>query len=71
MSRLLMGTAEMRLRLGDISRQRVYQLTQRKDWPAPYDDLIQGRVWKRQDIEAWVRRHRPDLADPGNTSTEE
>jgi prophage regulatory protein len=56
-----MGTAEIRQRLGDISRQRVYQLTQRPDWPSPYDHLIQGRVWKRDDIEAWIRLRRPDL----------
>jgi prophage regulatory protein len=56
-----MGTAEIRQRLGDVSRQRVYQLTQRPDWPPPYDHLIQGRVWKREDIEAWIRAHRPDL----------
>lgn len=58
-----MGTAEIRKRFGDISRQRVYQLTQRLDWPSPCDHLIRGRVWKRGDIEAWIRVHRPDLAD--------
>jgi hypothetical protein len=42
MSRFLMGAAEIRQRLRDISRQRVYQLTQRSDWPASYDELIQG-----------------------------
>jgi hypothetical protein len=56
-----MGAAEIRQRLGDISRQRICQLTQRPDWPSPYDELIQGRVWKRDDIEAWIRAHRPDL----------
>jgi hypothetical protein len=46
-----MGAAEIRQRLGGISRQRVYQLTQRPDWPAPYDELIQGKVWRREDVE--------------------
>jgi hypothetical protein len=32
MSRLLMGSAEIRQRLGGISRQRVYQLTLLPDW---------------------------------------
>jgi hypothetical protein len=38
-----MGAAEIRLRLGGISRQHVHQRTQRSDWPAPYDELVQGR----------------------------
>jgi prophage regulatory protein len=51
----LMGTAEIRHRLGDISRQRVHQLTQRSDWPSPHDRLLQGRVWKREDVEHGCR----------------
>jgi prophage regulatory protein len=56
-----MGAAEIRRRLGGISRRRVYQLTQRPDWPAPYDELVQGKVWRREDVEAWIKQHRPDL----------
>jgi prophage regulatory protein len=56
-----MGAAEIRLRLGGISRQRVYQLTQRLDWPAPYDELVRGKVWRREDVEAWIEEHRPHL----------
>jgi hypothetical protein len=55
-----MGEAEIRQRLGGISRQRVYQLTQRADWPAPYDELVQGKVWRRED-EAWVTEHRSGM----------
>lgn len=40
MTRHLMGAAEIRERLGGISRQRVYQLTNHLDFPAPYDELI-------------------------------
>ena len=58
MSRYLMGTAEIRHRLGGISRQRVYQLTQRPDWPEPCDELIRGKVWWYEDIEDWIRQHR-------------
>jgi prophage regulatory protein len=61
MSGHLMGTAEIQQRLGGVSRQRVYQLTQRPDWPAPYDCLIQGRVWKRDDVEKWIQTHRPAI----------
>jgi prophage regulatory protein len=63
MSRHLMGAAEIRQRLGGISRQCVYQLTQRPDRPAPYDELMHGKVWRRDDIEAWIERHRPDADD--------
>jgi prophage regulatory protein len=64
MSRHLMGAAEIRQRLAGISRQRVYQLTQRPDWPAPYDELVQGKVWRREDVEAWITLHRPDSNSP-------
>ncbi len=63
MSRILMGTAEIRQRLGGISRQRVYQLTCRTDWPAPYDELAQGKIWRRADVEAWIKQYRPSLND--------
>ena len=43
--------------------QRVYRLTQRSDWPAPYEVLIQGRMWWRADIEDWIERHRPNMDD--------
>jgi hypothetical protein len=56
-----MGSAEIRRRFGGISRQRVNQLTRRPDWPAPYDELVQGTVWRWEDVEAWVAEHRPDL----------
>ena len=55
-----MGTAEICSRLGGISRQRVYQLTRRPDWPTPYDELAQGRVWRKDDVEAWIAQYRLD-----------
>ena len=65
-----MGVTEIRARLGGLTRQRVYQLALRSDWPKPYDHLAQGRVWKVADIEAWIKAHRPALSDrPGSTST--
>lgn len=57
----LMGAREIEERLG-VSRQRVYQLTRRPDWPEPYDTLAMGAVWRTEDVEAWIRIHRPDLA---------
>ncbi|XVU25200.1 DNA-binding protein [Actinoplanes sp. CA-054009] len=64
MTRNLMGIAEIRARMGGITRQRVYQLALRPDWPEPYDELVQGRVWQIDDIEAWIAANRPALADP-------
>jgi prophage regulatory protein len=60
MGKYLMGAREIEERLG-VSRQRVYQLTGRPDWPAPYDELAMGKVWRIADVEAWIRAHRPDL----------
>lgn len=54
-----MGTAEIRRRLGGISRQRIWQLTNRTDFPKPYDVLIQGKVWRKGDVEAWIAEKRP------------
>lgn len=56
----LMGAREIEVRLG-VSRQRVQQLTQRADWPAPFDTLSMGKVWRIEDVEDWIREHRPDL----------
>jgi prophage regulatory protein len=58
----LMGAREIEERLG-VSRQRVYQLTRREDWPEPYDTLAMGSVWRTEDVEAWIKEHRPDLAE--------
>ncbi|MFC3737506.1 DNA-binding protein [Paractinoplanes deccanensis] len=66
MSSTLMGVAEIRVRFGGITRQRVYQLALRADWPPPLDELAQGRVWKAADIEAWIEVYRPALARPAD-----
>jgi predicted DNA-binding transcriptional regulator AlpA len=50
----LVGAHEIRLRLGGISRQRVYQLTSRPDFPPPVADLAQGKVWQAGDVDAWI-----------------
>ena len=58
----LMGAAEIRRRLG-LSENRIYQLTSRRDFPEPVAELEMGRVWHRDDVEAWIREHRPKLAE--------
>lgn len=54
----LVGNREIRSLLGDISRQRVYQLTIRPDFPPPVASLSQGKVWLGEDVESWMERKR-------------
>jgi prophage regulatory protein len=54
----LMGAHEIRVRIGRISRQRVYQLARRPDFPAPVADLAQGKIWLADDVEAWIVARR-------------
>lgn len=61
-ARHLMGAREIEERLG-VSRQRVQQLTARADWPTPYDELAMGKVWRKDDVEAWIAEHRPELTE--------
>ena len=58
-----MGAHEIRVRLGGVSRQRVYQITRRSDFPAPVADLGQGKIWLADDVTAWMTGHRPHRAD--------
>ena len=57
-----MGSHEIRVRLGGISRQRVYQITQRRDFPEPVAKLEMGNVWLAEDVETWVRQHRSEAS---------
>src|SRR5439155_106649 len=59
----LMGAAEIGRRLG-LSRQRVQQLLRRPDFPTPDVDLAMGKVWRTEDVEEWIRVHRPADAGP-------
>jgi prophage regulatory protein len=59
----LMGAHEIRVRLGGVSRQRVYQLTSRADFPTPVADLVQGKVWLAADVEVWIATRRSSVSD--------
>jgi prophage regulatory protein len=61
----LMGAHEIRVRLGGISRQRVYQLTSRADFPPEAAVLRQGKVWLGDEVEAWIVDRRPHQDDLG------
>ena len=52
----LVGVAEMALMLG-VTRQRVQQLTQRPDFPAPAHRLIMGNAWRLTDFTDWAKAH--------------
>jgi prophage regulatory protein len=58
-----MGAAEIQERLR-MSRQRTYILINRRDFPAPKWVLKMGQVWDAEDVEAWIKVHRPHLDDP-------
>jgi predicted DNA-binding transcriptional regulator AlpA len=49
----LAGAHEVKQLLG-VSRQRVYQLAARSDFPKPVAALAQGKVWLLGDIEQWA-----------------
>lgn len=60
---VLVGAHEIRVRLGRVSRQRVYQITSRADFPRPVADLRQGKVWLDEDVEAWLTARPSPRAD--------
>lgn len=58
----VMGAAEIADRLR-VTRQRAYQITARRDFPEPGAVLAMGQVWATDDVEVWIRAHRPELAE--------
>jgi prophage regulatory protein len=54
----IVGAREIRSMLGDISRQRAWQLTNREDFPEPMAQLTEGRFWFVEDVEDWRDKHR-------------
>ncbi|MGW3806649.1 hypothetical protein [Micromonospora sp. NPDC005113] len=62
------GIAEIRDMLGGVSRARASVVASRRDFPAPYQVLRMGQIWRKSDVEAWIKQHRPDLADDGAAS---
>jgi prophage regulatory protein len=59
----MMGTAEIARRL-KVSRERAYQLVNRRDFPEPYQRLAMGQIWLQDDVEQWIKTNRPHLDDP-------
>lgn len=62
----LMGAFEIGERLG-VGRSRAHAITRDRDFPAAYQKLAMGSVWDARDVEAWIKVHRPDLAEDPET----
>lgn len=64
----LMGTAEIADRLG-VTPARINQITDsvKLDFPRPLARLRMGQVWLADDVEAWIREHRPALVEDAET----
>jgi prophage regulatory protein len=54
------GIKEIRIQLGGVSRQRAREITKRSTFPHPVAHLRQGRVWLADDVEDWMKIHRPN-----------
>jgi prophage regulatory protein len=52
----LVGPGEIGEMLGGVSRQRVFQLTSRPDFPGPVQILASGKVWSYAEVRAWAER---------------
>jgi prophage regulatory protein len=58
----LMGIAEIATRLR-VSKSRADQIVRQHGFPRPAARLTMGLIWETEDVEAWIARHRPQLAD--------
>jgi prophage regulatory protein len=54
----MMGTHEIRQRLGNVSRQRAYQITNHPTFPKPVTELAQGKIWDAGQVDEWIHDHR-------------
>lgn len=54
MTHHLVGVHEIAEMLG-VSRQRVDELSRTAAFPTPDATLRSGRIWRREDVEAWAR----------------
>ena len=51
----LVSRVEIAEMLG-VTRQRVHQLVGQSDFPEPVSVLGVGMIWRREDVEDWMRR---------------
>lgn len=57
----VMGLVEIARRLG-ISKTYARELAGRRNFPEP-TRLSMGHVWSTEDVEAWIAKYRPQLAE--------
>jgi predicted DNA-binding transcriptional regulator AlpA len=57
----VIGAQELQDRLGGVSRQRVYKIAKKPGFPAPVAVLKQGSLWLTDEVDAWIKIHRPPL----------
>lgn len=57
-----MGAKEIGDRIG-VGRSRAHAITRDRDFPEPYQTLAMGSIWDARDVEAWIREHRPEIAE--------
>lgn len=57
-----MGASEIGQRLG-VGRSRAHAITRDRDFPEPYQTLAMGSIWTEDAVEAWIKTHRPALAE--------
>ncbi|BCJ51824.1 hypothetical protein Asp14428_32990 [Actinoplanes sp. NBRC 14428] len=62
----LMGAHEIRVRLG-MTRRDTYRVTSQASFPRPLAILGQGKIWREDDVEQWIRTRRPDLREQNQT----
>jgi prophage regulatory protein len=58
----LVASREVQGMLG-VSRTRAYQIANSRSFPDPAVVLSVGQIWRTEDVEQWVRQHRPVLRD--------
>lgn len=59
---VFMGAKEIGDRIG-VGRSRAHAISRDRDFPPPYQTLAMGSIWLATDVEAWIREHRPELAE--------
>ena len=63
-----LGAAEIQSRLG-VGRARAYTVITRKGFPEPYQTLKMGSIWLEDEVEAWIKVHRPQIAEDPEVDT--
>ena len=61
----LVGLKEIADMLG-VTSARSHQLAASDGFPAPLGEISAGRIWRREDIEAWARATGRTIAPAGS-----